>query len=241
MSKHSKWAKVKNQKGVTDKKRGAIFTRLGRAITIAAKEKGGNPEMNFQLRMAIDQAKEQNMPKDNIERAIKKGVGEGAEAVQYDQLVYEVFGPGGVEILIDVLTENRNRAAGDIKHILNKNEASLGAPGTVRWMFEQKGILQIPLAEVKNHDEAEMAAIDAGAIDIKDEEDLFTAYTAPECLEKVKVALEKAGLKIEYAGLEWVAKEKVTVSDDVRAKLESLFEELEENEDVNEYFTNAKK
>lgn len=239
MSKHSKWAKVKNQKGVADKKRGAIFTRLAKGITIAAKEKGGNPDMNFQLRMAIDQAKAQNMPKDNIERAIKKGTGEGGEAAQYEQLVYEAFGPGGVGLLIEAVTENRNRAAGEIKHILNKHEIALGAPGAVRWMFEQKGILQIPLAEIKNHDEAEMSAIDAGAIDIKDEDDFFTVYTAPGDLEKVKIALEKTGLKIEYAGLEWVAKEKAAVSDEVRAKLEALLEDLEENEDVNEYFTNA--
>jgi len=230
---------VKNQKGVTDKKRSAIFTRLARGVTIAAKAKGGDPAMNFQLRMAIDQAKEQNMPKDNIDRAIKKGAGDGGEAVQYDELVYEAFGPGGIGILIEILTENRNRVASEVKHILGKYGGSLGAAGSVRWMFDQKGILQIPLAEIKNHDEIEMAAIDAGAVDIRDEDDLFTVYTAPNDLERAKMALEKLGLKIEYAGLEWVAKEKVAVSDEVRAKLESLFEELEENEDVNEYFSNA--
>ena len=277
MSKHSKWAKVKNQKGVTDKKRSAIFTRLARGITVAAKAKGGDPAMNFQLRMAIDQAKNANMPKDNIERAIKKGAGEGSEAVNYEELMYEAFGPGGVGILIEVLTENRNRVASDIKHILNKYGGSLAGAGSVRWMFEQKGILQIPLAEIKNRDsssakasedtsssefdnvgvhddvfekcastskrprreEVEMAAIDAGAIDIKDEDDLFTVCTAPADLEKVKSALEDSGLKIEYAGLEWAAKEKVAVSDDIRAKLESLFAELEENEDVNEHYHNA--
>ena len=239
MSKHSKWAKVKNQKGATDKKRSAVFTRLARGITVAAKEKGGDPVMNFQLRMAIDQAKDANMPKDNIDRAIKKGTGEGADAVQYDELVYEAFGPGGTAILIEVLTDNHNRAASEIKRILNKYNISLGSQGAVRWMFEKKGILQIPLGEIKNHDEAEMAAIDAGATDIKDEEEFFTVYTEPNDLEKIKIALEKTGFKIEYAGLEWVAKEKVAVSDEVRAKLEALFEDLEENEDVNEYYTNA--
>jgi len=239
MSKHSKWAKVKNQKGATDKKRSAVFTRLARGITVAAKAKGGDPAMNFQLRMAIDQAKDANMPKDNIERAIKKGAGEGGEAVQYDELVYEAYGAGGTAILIEVLTDNRNRAASEIKRVLNKHGVALGSQGAVRWMFEQKGILQIPLGKIKNRDEIEMAAIDAGAVDIKDEEDLFTIYTMPGDLEKVKVALEKSGLKIEYAGLEWVAKEKVAVGDDIRAKLESLFEDLEENEDVNEYYTNA--
>jgi YebC/PmpR family DNA-binding regulatory protein len=239
MSKHSKWAKVKNQKGATDAKRSAIFTRLARGITVAAKEKGGDPVMNFQLRMAIDQAREANMPKDNIERAIKRGTSESGETVQYEQLIYEAFGPGGVGILIEILTENRNRAASDVKHILSKNGGSLGASGSVRWMFEQKGILQMPFAGIKNRDEIEMTAIDAGAVDIKDEDGLFTIYTAPNDLEKVKSALEMAGLKIEYAGLGWVTKEKIAVPDDIRAKLEDLFSDLEENEDVSEYYTNA--
>ena len=231
MSGHSKWAQIHRQKGVADTKRGALFTKLGKAITIAAKLGGGEAESNFRLRLAMDQAKAANMPKDNMERAIKRGTGELGEGI-IESIIYEGFGPDGTAFIIEALTDNRNRTSSALKHILTKYGGSLGGPGSVSWMFEPKGVIRIK--EIK--DELELELIDAGASDIVREDDGAIVYTAPDNLKKIKELLEKKGIKIEYAEMEQVAKEKKAVAG---AEIKKLFDELDENEDVNDFYTNA--
>ena len=231
MSGHSKWAQIHRQKGVADTKRGALFTKLGKAITIAAKLGGGEAESNFRLRLAMDQAKAANMPKDNMERAIKRGTGELGEGI-IESIIYEGFGPDGTAFIIEALTDNRNRTSSALKHILTKYGGSLGGPGSVSWMFEPKGVIRIK--EIK--DELELELIDAGASDIVREDDGAIVYTVPDNLKKIKELLEKKGIKIEYAEMEQVAKEKKAVAG---AEIKKLFDELDENEDVNDFYTNA--
>jgi len=233
MSGHSHWAQIQRQKGVTDNKRGAMFTKLGNVITIAAKQGGGDPETNFKLRLAIDQAKAANLPKDNIERAIKRGTGEIGGGV-IENVTYEGFGPGATALIIEALTDNRNRTSAAVKHILTKFGGSLGAPNSVRWLFDQKGVIRIE----KLSEELELGLIDAGAQDIKTDDDGTAIYTQPNDLKKVKDWLEVKQVKVEYAEIEWVAKEKKDATNQ-RETLEKIFVELDENEDVNNYFTNA--
>lgn len=234
MSGHSRWAQIHRQKGSTDTKRGALFTRLGNVVTVAAKAGGGNPETNFRLRLAIDQAKAANVPKDNIERAIKRGTGEGGGG-PIDTVTYEGFGPGGVALMVECLTDNRNRTSASMKHLLTKHGGNLGGPNSVSWLFEPKGVLH-----VSNLTEAlELELIDAGALDISRDEDGVTIYTAPAELQKTKIVLEKNGIEVEHAELEQVAKEKKPLTPAEQDQLEKLFAELDENEDVNNYYTNA--
>ncbi|MFA6255225.1 MAG: YebC/PmpR family DNA-binding transcriptional regulator [Patescibacteria group bacterium] len=234
MSGHSKWATTKRQKGAADVKRGAIFTKLGNAITVAAKLGGGDPESNFRLRLAIDLAKSANIPKDNIERAIKRGTGELGGGI-IESITYEGFGPFGTAFIIEALTDNRNRSSSSIKHTLTKYGGSLGVSGSVGWLFEQKGVLRIK----KINDELELELIDVGLQDFAIEEDGVTIYTAPTDLKKVKDFLEKKEIAVEYAEIEQVAKEKKQLSPEEKEKLEKLYAELEDNEDVNNYYTNA--
>ena len=235
MSGHSKWAQIHRQKGAADTKRGALFTKLGNAITIAAKLGGGDPEANFKLRLAMDQARAANMPKDNIERAIKRGTGE-SEGGKIEEITYEGFGPAGTAFIIEVLTDNRNRTSSALKHILSKYGGALGGPNSVSWVFEQKGIIRI-----KKIDEGlELELIDAGVQDIIREEDNVAIYTTPNNLKKIKDFLEQKGIKIEYAEVEQIAKDKKKVSAEEAEKIQKLFDELDEDEDVNNYYTNAK-
>jgi|SRR3989339_344295 len=237
MSGHSKWATTKRQKGVTDAKRANLFTKLSKGITVAAKEGGGVPEMNFKLKLAVDKAKAANMPKDNIERAIKKGTGEGGDGTIIEELIYEGFGPGGVAVIVKTLTDNKNRTASSMKHLFNKHGGNLGAPGSVSWMFEDKGIIRV--TNVAKREEIELVAIEASAEDIISEGDSLIIYTAPTDISTVEEALKKNGAEIEYAETEKVAKDRMTIDEGTTTRLEKFFEALDEDEDVDDYYSNT--
>jgi YebC/PmpR family DNA-binding regulatory protein len=238
MSGHSKWATTKRQKAVVDAKRGAIFTKLSNIITIAAREKGGDPGINFVLRMAMDKARGANMPKENIERAIKRGTGEIA-GEQVVELIYEGIGPAKSQFIIKSLTDNKNRSAAEVRHILSKYGGALGA---VLWNFELKGAIMIASEELPvtiSNDEFELELIDAGAEDIIKEEMGITIYTKPENLQKVTQLLESKNIKTETAQIEYVAKEKQEVKEEDKEKIEKFIEELENSEDIADYYTNT--
>jgi YebC/PmpR family DNA-binding regulatory protein len=241
MSGHSKWAQIKRGKEVSDKKKGILFSKLSKAISIAARE-GGEPEMNFKLRMAVEQAKAANMPKENIERAIKRGTGE-VEGEKIEEMIYGAFGPGGVALVIEVVTDNKNRAISELKRILNKYKGRLVESGSVLWMFERRGIIRLNLegfvAKYGSREEGELRLIDLGAEDVKEENNELAIYTRPENLGKMKETLVKEGVKVEYLGLEYVPKEKKEIKDQkTRETIERLFEELDEAEDVGDYYSN---
>ncbi len=245
MSGHSKWAQIKRQKSVADQKRGNLFTKLARNITVAAREGGGDPETNFKLRVAIDQAKAANMPKDNIERAIKRGTGElKGEAIE--EIIYEGFGPANSAFIIEALTDNKNRAVAEIRHIFSKHGGSLGGQNSVMWQFERKGVIRIGNWEsvIRNlgfeADELELKLIELGADDIQEEEGDLVIYTKVEDFQKVKEALDKEGIKTDYASLEYIAKETKKISDpQEKEQLQKFFSALEECDDVNEFYTNV--
>lgn len=236
MSGHSKWAKIKRQKGANDAKRGAAFTRFGNAITVAAKEGGGDPDGNFKLRLAIDRAKAANVPNDNIERAIKRGTGE-LEGGVIEEVTYEGYGPGGVPYLIEILTDNRNRASADVRHTLTKHGGSLAGPGSVAWMFDKRGVVAADLAELT--EELELALIDAGADEVDHADGRLAVLCAPADLAAVKAAVEAAGIEPDFADVQMVAKEKASPDPEARAKLERLESALDDLEDVRDYFTNV--
>ena len=204
MSRHNKWSKIKEKKGAADAKRGALFSKLARQITIVAKDKGADLATNFTLRLVVDQAKAASMPKDNIERAISRGASKGEDGVEISEITYEAIGPGGVAILISAVTDNKNRTTPEIKLLLSKNGASFGGMGSVSWQFEKKGVIRIVGDQIKNHDEFELEMIDLGAEDIKDEEGGLTIKTAPEFLQKITEVLEARGLKLEYSGIDFL-------------------------------------
>lgn len=239
MSGHSKWSQIKRGKEIADKKKGAIFSKLGNAISIAARE-GGDPELNFKLKMAIEQAKAANMPKDNIERAIKRGTGE-LKGAKIEEMIYEAFGPEGVALIIKVVTDNKNRAVAELKRILGKYEGKLAGANSVLWLFDRKGIIRIDMRmfanKYANKEEGELKLIDMGAEDVIEEDDELIIYTKPEDLQKIKENLEKEGIQIDYAEIEYVAKDKLKVKKPVPS-LEKLFNELDEVEDVGDYFSN---
>ncbi|MFA4941757.1 MAG: YebC/PmpR family DNA-binding transcriptional regulator [Patescibacteria group bacterium] len=238
MSGHSKWATTKRAKATVDAKRAAVFTKLSNLITIAAKEKGGDPTTNFTLRMAIDKAKLANMPKDNIERAIKRGIGEN-NGQQIEELVYEGFGPAKSQFVIKCLTDNRNRAASNIRHIFAKHG---GALGSVMWNFSQKGVIRISKEEMEKAkiepENLELELIDAGAQDISLAEEGMTIFTKVEDLQLVNKFLENKNLKSETAEIEFIAKEEQAIEEGEKEKIEKFIEELEDSEDVNEYYNN---
>ncbi|HSD12884.1 MAG TPA: YebC/PmpR family DNA-binding transcriptional regulator, partial [Patescibacteria group bacterium] len=205
MSKHSKWSKVKHYKGAADAKRAAVFTKMARVITVAAREGGGDPNFNFKLRSAIDQALEANLPKDNIDRAIKKGTGEIASD-RIEEVLYEGYGPGGVAILVEALTDNRNRTSSNVKHTFSVNGGNMAGSGAVQWMFERKGV--VVLKGPKPSEDAELALIDAGADDIATEGDEVAVTGAPDALGKLRDAAVKLGYKVANAGFDWSAKER---------------------------------
>lgn len=241
MSGHSKWATIRNQKASTDAKRGAIFTKLARNITVATRGKGGDPEMNAVLRSAIDKAKEFNMPKDNIEKAIKRGTGE-LEGVNIEDITYEAFGPVGMVIIIKCITDNRNRTVSNIRHILTKHGGNLGEAKTVLWMFEEKGVVRLSESQLalKNlaRDDFELSVIDAGAEDLKNENGEIVIYASAKDIQKIKEILESKGISIESAGLEWIAKNEIEVKAESRGKIERLMEALDDDEDVQEIYSN---
>ncbi|NQT49437.1 YebC/PmpR family DNA-binding transcriptional regulator [Candidatus Kuenenbacteria bacterium] len=236
MSGHSKWDKIHRQKGVTDAKRGNLFTKLSRNITLAAR-KGGDPEMNFSLKLAVDKAKASNMPKDGIEKAIKRGTGElGGEVIE--ELMYEAFGPSGVALLIEGATDNKNRTTPEVKAILARNGGTLGAQNSVKWMFEHKGVIRINLAGIEDKDSLMLDIIDFGADDVHEEEGGFTVTTTFSGFEKVRKNLENKNTKIEYAEMEWVAKDKQEIDESIAEKIDRIVEWLEEHDDVNSVYTN---
>ncbi len=233
MSGHSKWATTKRAKGAADAKRGAMFTKLANAITIAAKLGGSNPDINFRLRLAIDKARGASMPKENIERAIKRGTGElGGGPIE--TITYEGFGPDGIAIMIEALTDNRNRTSSDVKHILTKYGGNLGGPGAVAWLFEAKGVIRT--GQINEGQELEL--IDAGALDLVREDEGTTIYTQPNDLNKVKDWLEQNNLTVDYAENEMVPKEKKKASPEVQERLDKMAAELDDNDDVSDYYTN---
>src|SRR3989339_1590061 len=237
MSGHSKWATTKRRKEAVDAKRGAIFTRVAHIITLAAR-KGGDPESNFNLRMAMEKAKGVNMPKDNIERAIKRGTGELGGA-QIEELIYEGFGPAGSQFIIKSLTDNKNRSAGNIRHLFTKYGGSLGS---VMWSFELRGIIRVTNEEAKaknlDWDGLELELIDVGAQDIVREEEGVSIITKPEDLQRVKKFFEDKSVDTATSEVEYAAKEQITVSPGDKEKVEKFIDELEGNEDVSEYYHN---
>ena len=241
MSGHSKWATTRRQKEAVDKKRGNIFTKMAKNITIAARDGGGDADTNFKLRIAIDQAKAVSMPKDNIERAIKKGTGE-LKGDAIEEVVYEAIGPDNTFIIVEALTDNKNRTVAEIRHLFSKLGGSLGSQNSAMWQFSRKGVIRIAdyKDKIKNLEESELKLIDLGAEDIKEEESDLVIYTQIDGLQKVREGLEKDGINPDYSELEYLPKDiKKITNDDIKDKLQKLFDALDENDDVNNFYTNA--
>ncbi len=237
MSGHSKWSTIKRKKSAQDAKRGKLFTKLIKEITIAAREGGGDPEGNPRLRLAIDNAKAANMPSDNIDRAIKKATGE-LQGVTYYELTYEGYGPGGIAILVEVATDNKNRTVAEVRHLFSKYGGSMGESGSVAWMFDRKGIITLPRQNL-SEDEMMDIVLEAGAEDLRTEEDFFEIQTDLENFEPVRKALVEKGLQIENASLQWIAKNMIKVNGETAEKVLKLIEALEDNDDVQNVYSNA--
>jgi YebC/PmpR family DNA-binding regulatory protein len=239
MSGHSKWSTIKRQKWAQDAKRAAVFTKLARNITVAAREGGGDPETNFKLRLAVDKAKSSNMPKDNIERAIKKGTGE-LKGEALEECLYEGMGPANTQFIIKSFTDNRNRSASNIKHIFNKYGGSFTP---VMWNFKERGVIRINKEEVEEKDidpdEFELELIEQGAQDIEKEEEGITIYTDPKDLASVKKFLDKQEIKIETADIEYIPSQIKKVEGNEKERVEKFMEALEDCEDVNDYYNNC--
>jgi len=236
MSGHSKWATIKRAKSANDAKRGRIFTQLGRELMVAAREGGGDPESNFRLRLVLDKAKKANMPKDNIERAIKRGTGELKDAGAMEEVSYEGYGPHGTAFLVEVLTDNRNRAVADVRHVFSRLGGNLGADGCVAWMFSRKGYIAIKPGD-EDPEEIALLSIDAGAEDVEISEDLIEVYTAPSELPQVKEAIGDAYV-IETAELSWIPQSTQALDDRATLQTMKLIDALEELEDVQQVYTN---
>lgn len=236
MSGHSHWAGIKQKKAITDAKRASIFTKLAQNITIAAKDGGGNPDSNFKLRLAIDQAQAANMPKDNIERAVKRGTGE-LKGAEIQEVVYEGYGPGNVAMLIKTTTDNKNRTIGEIKTVLSKSGGKMVPAGSVSFLFKQVGNIGIE-ATSDQVAELELQAIDAGAEDINYLDSVLNVYTAPESLKEIKDKLEKQGIKINGAGLVFIPVQKILIDENARSNYEKLVEKLDDHPDVQEIYDN---
>jgi YebC/PmpR family DNA-binding regulatory protein len=238
VSGHSKWASIKHKKKATDAKRGQEFTKLTRAIIVAVREGGPDPASNLALQNAIEKARQASMPKDNIERAIARASGEGADAAAYEAVTYEGYGPGGVAVYVEALTDNRNRTASDVRHLFSKHEGNLGESGVVAWLFERKGVVLVPAGGL-DEDELMLAAADAGAEDVEREETSFRVTCAPEQLTAVREALEAGGFPVEDAQPTMLPKTTVAIDDEgVARKIVRLLDALEENDDVQGVYAN---
>lgn len=239
MSGHSHARTIKHAKEITDQKRGQMFSKMARVISIAVKEGGPNPEINTKLKVAIEQAKGFNLPKENIERAIKQATG-GTEGANLEEVLFEAYGPGGIAIIIEGITDNKNRTLGEIKQILNQNNGKLAGSGSVKWMFEKKGCLEIQSRkyEEKKKEDLELLVIEAGAEDIYWHNNILDVYTKPEELEKVKKNLEEKGVQAKSTTLDWVAKEQVELDKKNKEACQKLFEALDENDAVQEVYSN---
>jgi YebC/PmpR family DNA-binding regulatory protein len=234
MSKHSHWAKVKRAKGSADRAKAIVGSKLLKLVSTAAKSGGGDPAMNFKLRLIMDTAKNAGVTKDAIDRAVAKATGTGADTIVLETLLYEVYGPGGVAILVECLASNRNKAVSETKHAVNVNNGTMAGEGSVKWMFQHRGVLRF--AKPQN-DEFELKVIDAGADDdVVFEDDGYTVYTHLDNLEKVK---NNIGEEVEFAGWQWIPKDRIPVPEAEHGNLDALLEALDELEDVNEVYTNA--
>lgn len=231
MSGHSKWAQIKRQKGVNDSKRGQIFTKLAREIMVAARQGGGDPETNFRLRLAMQRARQVNMPQENIQRAVSRATGSGEGAAQLEEVTYEGYGPGGVAIFIEGLTDNRNRTVAEVRNVFTRNGGSLGENGSVAWLFEPRGIVTVSL-DGQDADEATLLAIDAGASDVNLADGTLEVYTDLGDLEAVRQALEGASLGVETAERTFVPKTMVALDDQKATQVVRLIERLEDLDDV---------
>ncbi len=237
MSGHSKWSTIKRKKGANDAKRGKIFTRLAREITLAAKEGGGNPDVNFSLRLAIERAKAQNMPKDNIERAIKSGTGELKDAAQIEEVLYEAYAPNGVALMVQVATDNRNRSLGELKHALSRHGGNMAEPGSVAWQFEQKGYISLESGQM-DFDDIFLVAAEAGAEDLVEGSELIEIYTPRDKLQDVTAELEENGLKSDEARLDWVPSVEVGLPAEDASKVLRLVEAIEDLDDTQQVYSN---
>jgi YebC/PmpR family DNA-binding regulatory protein len=236
MSGHSKWSSIKHKKAIVDSRRGAQFSKLTRAITVAAREGGGDPDGNPALELAIRKAREASMPKDNIERAIAKGTGEGGEAEAIESVTYEGYGPGGVAVLVEALTDNRNRTSAEVRHAFSKNSGNLGEPGSVAYLFEKKGVIVVDAGRYGEEDL--MPAVDAGAEDISTDDDVFEVITEPAGLAPVRRALDDAGVEMESAELVYRPTSTVPVDEQHAGRLMKLIERLEDLDDVSAVHAN---
>ena len=236
MSGHSKWSSIKHKKGAADAKRGKLFTKLARAITVAARDGSPDPDGNPALATAIQKARDASMPKDNIQRAIDRGSGVGADAGAIERILFEGYGPGGAAILVEALTDNRNRASADVRHAFTKHHGSLGEPGSVAWIFEKRGVLVVD-ADSYGEDDL-IAAIDAGAEDVREDGDSLRVITAPADLGAVREALEQSGVEIQSVDLAMEPKSTVEVKGTEAEWLLRLVDALEEHDDVNEVHAN---
>jgi len=238
MSGHSKWSSIKHKKGAADAKRGKLFSKLTRAIIVAAREGGPDPAANLALQNAIEKARSYSMPKDNIERAIARGSGAGADTETFEHIVYEGYGPNGVAIIAEALTDNRNRTASDVRHVFTKNEGNLGTTGAVAWLFERRGIVMVD-ADRADEDSVTLAAAEGGAEDVTQDGSSFEVTTSPEALSSVREALEQAGIDVESAETTMVPKTTIELDDEAAArKTLRLIDELEELDDVSEVYAN---
>jgi YebC/PmpR family DNA-binding regulatory protein len=235
MAGHSKWAGIKHKKAIVDARRGKLFTKLARTITVAAKD-GGDPEGNPALALAIQKARDASMPKDNIERAIAKGTGEGADADQLETVLYEGYGPGGVALLVDALTDNRNRTGSEVRHLFTKHGGNLGEPGSVAYLFDKRGVIVVDATRYQEDDL--LSAIEAGALDVSVDDDVFEILTEPGDLTAVRAALEEAGVELESAEVGQHPKTRVPIDEETATKLVRLIEALEDNDDVDEVHAN---
>ena len=239
MSGHSKWHNIQAKKGKADAARGAIFTKIGREIAIAVRDGGANPESNGKLRDVIAKAKANNMPNDNIQRSIKKASGELSN-VTYEQITYEGYAPGGVAVIVDTITDNRNRTVSDVRHCFAKNGGNLGNSGSVAFMFDEKGVLVVERKPGMDEDEMMMLALDAGAEDMKADEDAFEIYTSPADFSAVREALEQQGLSFLSAEVDKIPQNTVAIDDpEVLKSIQKLLEMLDDNDDVQNVFHNA--
>ncbi|MFL5968678.1 MAG: YebC/PmpR family DNA-binding transcriptional regulator [Gaiellaceae bacterium] len=238
MSGHSKWSSIKHKKGAADAKRGKLFSKLSRAIIVATKEGGADPAANLALQNAIEKARSYSMPKDNIERAIARGSGGDSDGQSFETVIYEGYGPGGVAVIVEALTDNRNRTASDVRHAFDKNDGNLGTSGAVAWLFERRGVVLVP-ADGSDEDELTLAAAEGGADDVSLDGSTYEVVAAPDALTAVREAIEAAGFTIESAELTMRPKTTVQVADEATAKkVVRLIDQLEENDDIQDVYAN---
>ena len=238
MSGHSKWSSIKHKKGAADAKRGKLFSKLSRAIIVAAKEGGPDPANNLALQNAVEKARSYSMPKDNIDRAIARGSGADTDADAFESVVYEGYGPEGVAVLVEALTDNRNRTASDVRHLFARHGGNLGATGAVAWQFERRGVVLVPGNGV-DEEELLLVAADGGADDVEQDGDMFQVTSAPEALAAVRTAIEQAGFEVESAELTMVPKTTIAVDDESKARqVMRLIDALEDNDDVQDVYAN---